>query len=407
MSNISKTNKKLKLKIVDSDKNVDSDISHKKSMGQYFTISHDLQEFVFEKVKHKTKCLLEPSFGAGHLLIKFKEYSKDYPMVCYELDATIQPIIQFNEFQRIIYGDFTSQQIDDKFKTIIGNPPYVKQKSGNLYIKFIEQCYELLDDDGELIFIVPSDFIKLTSASSIIKKMTDTGSFTDFLFPNNERLFQDASVDVIVFRYEKGIQSKMCFVNGNEMFCNVNNGIITFSKNEVIGTSIDTMFNVYVGIVSGRDEIYRVPFGNIDVLCDETQIDKYIFIDVFPSDNEEINNHLLSNKTELLERKIKKFSEKNWFEWGAPRNIKSIQKYWGEQCIYIKTMTRQKKVAFVGKVQYFGGSLICLVPKNKMTGSELERILEHFNSTQFQNNYIYAGRFKIGHKQISTHVVPN
>jgi adenine-specific DNA-methyltransferase len=167
------------------------------------------------------------------------------------------------------------------------------------------------------------------------------------------------------------------------------------------------MFNVYVGIVSGRDEIYRVPFGNIDVLYDEKQSDKYIYTDTFPSNNTEIDTHLQAHKAQLLGRKIKKFSEKNWFEWGAPRNIKSIQKYWGKQCVYIKTITRQKTVAFIGNVQYFGGSLICLVPKNEMSDFEIKRITQYFNSSAFQQNYMYAGRFKIGHKQISTEVVPN
>ena len=42
-----------------------------KSLGQYFTISNTLQQFVFDKVNHKDHLLLEPSFGAGHLLKKF------------------------------------------------------------------------------------------------------------------------------------------------------------------------------------------------------------------------------------------------------------------------------------------------------------------------------------------------
>ena len=114
-----------------------NDIKHKKDLGQYFTISDDLQKFVFENTKHKSSCLLEPSFGAGHLLSKFKEYDKNYPMICYEIDSKITPVITFNEYQTPIYGDFTQQIITTKFKTIIGNPPYVKQKTGNLYIKFI------------------------------------------------------------------------------------------------------------------------------------------------------------------------------------------------------------------------------------------------------------------------------
>lgn len=382
------------------------DIKHKKDLGQYFTIADDLQKFVFDKVKHKSSRLLEPSFGAGHLLKKFKEYDENYPMICYELDSKVKPVITFNEFQTPIYGDFTQQTITTKFKTIIGNPPYVKQKTGNLYIKFIELCYNLLDDDGELVFIVPSDFIKLTSASSIIDTMTKTGSFTDFLFPHNEKLFENASIDVVVFRYEKGLMSKTTVVNGKEVFCNVNKGIITFSDSEVYGSPIDSRFNVYVGLVSGRDEIYRVPFGNIDILNDKDRVEKYIFTESFPTENAKIDTHLQSHKAELLERKIKKFSENNWFEWGAPRNISSIQKFKGKSCIYIRNMTRNKEVAFIGQVQYFGGSLLCLVPKNNMTESELQKVIQHINSITFQKDYMYAGRFKIGHKQISTAILP-
>lgn len=383
-------------------------IKHKKDMGQYFTVSDDLQKFVFEKVKNKSSRLLEPSFGAGHLLKKFKDYDENYPMVCYELDTSIKPVINFNQHQTPIYGDFTLQIITAKFKTIIGNPPFVKQKTaGNLYIKFIELCYNYLDNDGELIFIVPSDFIKLTSASSLINKMTENGSFTDFMFPHDEKLFEGASIDVLAFRYEKGLTNKKTIVNGKDVFCNVNNGIITFSDSEVSGTPIDSIFNVYVGLVSGRDKIYRAPFGNTDILIDKDKVEKYIFIDTFPTKNVQIDTHLQKHKIELLDRKIKKFSESNWFEWGAPRNISSIKKYWDKSCIYIRNMTRNKEVAFIGKVQYFGGSLLCLVPKENIDESEIKKIVKHINSTTFQNDYMYSGRFKIGQKQISNSVVPN
>lgn len=401
---------------------------HKKTLGQYFTVSEELQQFVFDKVKHRGSRLLEPSFGAGHLLKKFIEYNPDYPMVCYELDDTVKPVIEFKkQHQTVIYGDFmahttttTTTTTSDKFKTIIGNPPYIKQKQTvNLYIKFIELCFEYLDDDGgEMIFIVPSDFIKLTSAAGIIDKMTRAGSFTDFLFPNDEKLFEGASIDVLVFRYEKGCHSKTVNLNGKSVYCNVNKGIVTFSDTEVptgavaeaasasSSSSFDSRFHVYVGIVSGRDEIYRSPLGNIEVLTDKDRVDRFIYTTEFPSNHPEIDEHLLKHKDELLERRIKKFSESNWFEWGAPRNISSIRKYWAHPCIYIRNITRQKEVAFIGNVQYFGGSLLCLVPKTDAAAAALDQIVEYLNSPVFQKDYMYAGRFKIGHKQISTAMMP-
>jgi adenine-specific DNA-methyltransferase len=376
-------------------------------MGQYFTISDDLQKFVFDKVKHKGSLILEPSFGAGHLLKKFKDANSDYPIVCYELDNTIKPTITFNNYQTIIYGDFTKQIITQKFKTIIGNPPYVKQSTGNLYIKFIEICFGLLEDDGEIIFIVPSDFIKLTSASSLIDAMIKEGSFTDFLFPHDEKLFEGASVDVVVFRYEKGVKTKDTIVNGKNMICNVNSGIITFSETEINGNPLSDRFNVYVGLVSGRDEVYRNDIGNMNILNDKDRVQKYIFAERFPTGNTAIDAHLRTNKSVLLERKIRKFNEENWFEWGAPRNITSIQKNLGKPCIFIRNMTRNQEVAFIDKVQNFGGSLLCLVPKGDMGDVELKKIVEFLNTKDLQKDYLYSGRFKIGHKQVCNIIVPS
>lgn len=198
---------------------------------------------------------------------------------------------------------------------------------------------------------------------------------------------------------------KTACVNEKDRYCNINNGIITFSEDERCGKFINELFNVYVGLVSGRDEIYRVPFGNLDILIDIDKVDKYIFTEAFPSEDIKINEHLLKYKGELLGRKIKRFNENNWFEWGAPRNIRHIEKAWDKDCIYIRNITRNKEIAFLGKVQYFGGSLLCLIPK--IIDIDLEKIIKYLNSDIFQKDYRYAGRFKIGHRQISHSIIPD
>jgi adenine-specific DNA-methyltransferase len=236
--------------------------------------------------------------------------------------------------------------------------------------------------------------------------MKDNGSFTHFLFPNNERLFEGANVDVVVFRYEKGLECDKCLVNGKETLCNITKGIITFSEEKIEGELLENDFNVYVGIVSGKDEVYKVPFGNIEVLMDKNKLEKFIFIDKFPSNNEEIDTHLENNKNLLLERRIKKFTEKNWFEWGAPRNIKTIKENINKKCIYVRTMTRQKEIAFIDTVKYFGGTLLCLIPKNNISDNRLNSIIAYLNSEKFKKDYMYSGRFKIGHKQICNVHIP-
>ena len=106
----------------------------------------------------------------------------------YEIDESIKflPIINF---KNIIFGDFLVQNIEKKYDTIIGNPPYVKTSDGNLYLSFTKKCYELLEENGELIFIIPSDFFKLTSASSLLNDMMKNGTFTHIFHPHNENLF--------------------------------------------------------------------------------------------------------------------------------------------------------------------------------------------------------------------------
>jgi adenine-specific DNA-methyltransferase len=374
-----------------------------KELGQFFTINEGLQQYVFDHVEHKGAPLLEPSFGAGHLLKNFKEHDDEYPMECYEIDSSIERCINFNDNQRIVYGDFMSQEFDKKFKTIIGNPPYVKQSKGNLYIQFIEKCYHLLDDDdGELIFIVPSDFIKLTSASKIITEMVRTGSFTHFLFPNDEKLFDSASVDVVVFRYQMGVCQDIVNVGGVPKYCNVIDGILTLNDTPQCGNIVSNVFSTYVGLVSGRDEVYKMPFGMTDVLVDENNIEKFIFPTKFPTENEKIDKHLMKHKDELLGRKIKKFNENNWFEWGAPRNIKTMEEHKGRPCIYVRNLTRNINVAFKGTVTYFGGKLLCLIPRTEI---DLDNIVTYLNSDMFKKNYMYAGRFKIGQRQLANAVL--
>ena len=374
-------------------------MANQKSLGQYFTVDENLQKYVFSVCKNKGS-LLEPSFGAGHLLKQFLLSNPDYPMVCCEIDKKISSCVTFKEAQTVIYGDFIKETITQKFATIVGNPPYVKQeKNRNLYLQFIEKCIGLLDTNGELIFIVPSDFLKLTSAAEIIRKMVNEGSFTDFYFPNNEKLFEDSSVDVVIFRYQKDLKTRTCLYNGVERIWHFNEGIITFSSQTSESTlTLGELFNCYVGFVSGRDKVFSNPLGTLNLLCDKDKVYPFICIDKYPSGNKAVDDYLMTHKKDLLERKIRKFDDDNWFTWGAIRNKTAIEERKDKPCIYVRTMTRKEDVAFIGKVQYFGGGLLCLCPKND--GLDLEPIVKLLNSSAIKQDYIYSGRFKIGQKQV-------
>tara|TARA_B100001063_G_scaffold86786_1_gene80726 strand:+ start:1624 stop:2772 length:1149 start_codon:yes stop_codon:yes gene_type:complete len=369
-------------------------------LGQYFTKHISLKEKIHEFILNCPNTILEPSVGRGDLIdYLYNKIECRFDM--YEIDNTIE--LMKNVPKNVIYIDFLKENITKKYDTIIGNPPYIKTSNGNLYINFVEKCYNLLNKNGELIFIVPSDFMKLTSSSKLLTNMMKSGTFTHIYHPNSEKLFENASIDVIVFRYCKNCELEKKVLYNNEIkFINCNNGIITFENNinntDINRCLISEYFDVYVGIVSGKDSVFKNSiYGNIEVLNSKNKTDKFILLDSFPCDNNDLNTYLLNNKEELINRRIKKFNQKNWFEWGALRNIDKVKTNLNIPCIYVKNLTRDENIAFVGKVQYFGGSLLMMIPKKKI---ELEKVIGYLNNNNFKSNYMYSGRFKIGQKQL-------
>jgi len=378
----------------------------KHNLGQYFTTNNELKNKIFEFILNNPSTILEPSIGRGDLITFILNKLPYITFDMYEIDTKIKLLDKIQK-DKVIHGDFMTQTITKTYKTIVGNPPYVRTKKGNLYIDFTEKCYNLLDDNGELIFIVPSDFLKLTSASKLLNVMMTNGTFTHIFHNHNEKMFENASIDVIVFRYCKNsLIDKKVLYNDKLLYITNSNGLITFGeeKNNNISMFQD-YFDIYVGLVSGNGDVYKnEELGNIEVLNGEDKVDKYIYIENYPCENENINKYLLENKKVLIERGIRKFNENNWFEWGAPRNIAAINANLGKDCIYIYNLTRKPNVSFLGKVTYFGGGLIMLKPKKNCN---LSSIVSYINSNAFKDNFIFSGRFKIGHRQISNSYIPS
>jgi len=376
-------------------------------LGQYFTTNSSLQEKLVSFIHTNPSLILEPSIGQGDLVVAVHKKNPDILFDMYEIDDTI-PLLPGIDQADVYFDDFMTSPITTTYQCIIGNPPYVKLKGSNLYIDFTEKCFTLLAQGGELIFIVPTAFLKKTSSCKLLNRMMTEGTFTHIYHPHNEKLFEGASIDVIVYRYCKDkLLPKQTLYNDKLLYITNSSGLITFSDNDVSETSslLSTHFDIYVGMVSGKESVFKHPeIGNIEVLNGKDQVDKYIMIDKFPSGNQAIDEWLTTHKSELLSRAIRRFSEANWFEWGAPRNKEKVKASYGRDCIYIKTLTRQTEVAFVGKVMNVGGGLLILIPRKEC---DLGRVVEFLNSDGFKANFLFAGRFKIGHRQLANSMVPN
>ena len=85
------------------------------------------------------------------------------------------------------------------------------------------------------------------------------GTFTHIFHPHNEKMFENASIDVIVFRYCKNnlIEKKVLY-NDKPLYITNSKGLITFGKEENNNSIIfQDYFDICVGLVSGKEEVYQ------------------------------------------------------------------------------------------------------------------------------------------------------
>ena len=74
----------------------------------------------------------------------------------------------------------------------------------NLFLFFIEKSIRHLKPGGELVFIVPREFIKLTAARKLNAWLYEQGSITHFYETGDTRVFGEHTPNCAIFRFEKG-----------------------------------------------------------------------------------------------------------------------------------------------------------------------------------------------------------
>ena len=382
-----------------------------KELDQYFTTNEILIKGFKREVnrivdKELTKLstfrILEPSIGAGNL-ISYLPKSVYKNITGIEID----PLVTKGLVEKgilIKHTNFLEQSFDDKFDLILMNPPFTYTS------EFITKCFDLLSDDGHMICLCQDNTLKLTKNIQLLKTMDENGMFTSLRKYTDENLFDNASIGVIIFVYQKCQQTSVnqsCryYIDNkliNEKMYTVN-PIFQFVNSQQ--TQLGGLFNVYVGYVSGADNILKVPSTNTDseniigILKKENNKEYYYN---FTNETEALKcKQIADNKDKLINRKIKKFDSSNWFTFGLKRNENIIKGNIGRECIYVYNQTRNQKIAFISTVQYFGGNLLMLLPKHDNIC--LQKVVDLLNDMEFREQYTTSGnRFKISHKQLKS-----
>ncbi len=382
-------------------------------IGRYFTEDVRLQD------KVKSLCFnegsaLEPSAGAGHLVRACEDNFSFIKAI--DLVPSPEPICSTN----IEKLDFFDLSLDYKFNTVFGNPPFLKHrklpkeivekmeegsilKNCNIFYNFIEKSFYHLNDGGEIIFIIPREFLNSTRARPLRELLYNNGTITHLVDYEEQKFFKDASPSIIIMRYEKGNLSHKTLYDRGEAYYEFNEtlnfGAYLFTENEVSTyKTLGTFFDVKVGLVTGLNKIYEKDSElSIPTICSDyfktKQKRNFIFADEY--DINEIRDidfslyfYLICHKNTLMSRKIKKFNESNWWHYGAVRNLNQMRE--NGQCIYVNAKTRVQQPFFVDECCYYDGSVLALYPK--LGNEDLNKWCRKLNSSEeaFKEQGLYV-----------------
>lgn len=370
-------------------------------LGQVFT-PPKVVAFMLDLCRNTGRAL-EPSAGDGAFFAELKKRRTE--CVGIEIDSRVAP-------EGVDVRDFFDYPLEEQFDTIVGNPPYVRfqdvavdtqkrlksrffDKRSNLFLFFIEKCVRHLKPGGELVFIVPREFIKLTAAKKLNAWLYEQGSITHFYETGDTRVFDEHTPNCAIFRFEKGRMDR--HMADGRRFVEVD-GQLMFLRDDY-SVRLADVFSVKVGAVSGADHIFTHPKGNMEFVCSKTvetgETRRMLYGIKHP--------HLEKHKEELLARRVKTFDESNWWQWGRhfPINL--------HPRIYVNGRTRKPEPFFLHDCNSFDGSVLALFTKNqRMPRRELiECTLMLNKEVDWQElGFVCDGRFLFTQRSLQTCVLP-
>jgi len=365
-------------------------------LGQVFTPPAVVERMLGLIRNHGRR--LDPASGDGAFA------SRLHHCVAIELDPRHCPAGTFNM-------DFFAYAEEEKFDTVIGNPPYVKARDilpetalllssrlldghANLYYHFIEKSVRHLKPGGELIFITPRDFLKATGAARLNTWLHDHGSFTDMIKLGDAKIFSEALPNCIIWRFEKDNRQRR-LADGRHM--RLVGGQLTFTHG-IYSVPLSSVFRVKVGAVSGADAIFaHAELGNVDFVCSRTaqtgELRRMIF------DTPEPPAYLEPFKERLLARRVARFDERNWWKWGRRHHVSEAPR------IYVNGKTRNPRPFFLNECRNYDGAVLALFPRS--AEADLNQLSVLLNDVDWAElGFVCDGRFLFSQRSLEQTLLP-
>ena len=173
------------------------------------------------------------------------------------------------------------------------------------------------------------------------------------------------------------------------------NGQLLFSHNDYT-VPFSRYFDVKVGAVSGADEIFVHPKGNVDFVCSTTVDDgrpRAAYFDV-------INPHIERFKDRLLARAVRRFDETNWWKWGRHHHVSNAPR------VYVNVKTRRTAPFFANDCKNYDGSVLAVFSKDPNV--DPNRLAELLNDAVDWDDlgFVCDGRFLFTQRSLQTCFLP-
>lgn len=226
---------------------VNNKVKHiKKDWGIFFTpqwvVDFMINLLDDERLNKTTSIkILEPASGIYQFLLgikKNKRYIFDNASikVGVEINKDVIEYIHKNDLApdiEIVHGDYLLWETNELFDLIVGNPPYgipslskhytirvdneTKKKykkiyetwygKYNVYGAFIEKSIKLLNDNGQLVFIVPATFMVLDEFKKLREFLAKNGKM-EIIYIGSDVFKPEADVTTVVLKFTKSNTEK-------------------------------------------------------------------------------------------------------------------------------------------------------------------------------------------------------
>ncbi len=418
-----------------------------------------------------TNPILDSGCGKGVFLNCLKENNFSN-LEGIELDQSLYSYCKKNYPDIEIYNeDFLDWEPERNYDVIIGNPPYlhynslpeetrkkvesiVRSKESDIYYAFIMKAIDILEENGELIYIVPYGFFYNTFAKIVREKILSSGYIETIIDLDEVRLFEGENPETIIFKFvkkkpdENQTTQVLRILNKNTTAKNIHTSAIesfnSKQSNEIfqyiekpIFASSEDIWSTYpeieipkyvrlkeiawvgVGLVTGFENAFLISdYYTSTYSKNETEgiisaikakhckgywtegHSKYILIDHLVDTEKEFAEKypsfykkMIPFKTSMVSRYLPK--KKKWFNWQALRNFEDYNKNISTTKIFVPNLDRSKtnRFSLSSEEIYPSGDVLTIIPEK----TNVFFLLGYLNSNFFREYYLSAGARR-GHR---------